>query len=215
MRSGPAVADHAWQTVALGPLVPVGAEVESNLDLPAPGMVSMATGYLDDPLQPVGLLALVAGRAARKLGAGSRPPVAGLDELRDLFAAELGGGRERRHVLVTAGGQPALAACFRSLGKPEDPIIVESPTYQGALAVARTSGLVPIGVPTDGSGLRADLLADTLDATGARLVYSQPKWSNPTGERMTPTRRAEILDLVGSRNVFLIENDAARDLELS
>jgi DNA-binding transcriptional MocR family regulator len=127
----------------------------------------------------------------------------------------VGGDLDHRSVLVTPGGQSALTTCFRSLARPGDVVVVESPTYPGALAAARMAGLIPLGVPTDAEGIRVDLLADALEASGARLVYAQPRWINPTGARLSPARRQALLELVRDRRVFLVEDDAARDLDLS
>jgi DNA-binding transcriptional MocR family regulator len=211
----PADVDHGWQTLALGPAIPGADVVTANLELPVPGVLSLATGYLDEALQPTGLLAQAATRAARRPGAWSRPPLEGIDDLRQLFAAELGGDIDRRQVLVTPGGQAALSTCFQSLAQPGDTVIVESPTYLGALAAARMAGLIALGVPTDTEGLRAELLAAALQSSGARLVYAQPRWINPTGARMSDRRRSEVLDLIRSTGAFLIEDDAARDLDLA
>jgi DNA-binding transcriptional MocR family regulator len=208
-------ANHEWQTWALGPAIPGAETMLANLELPTAGMVSLGTGYLDESLQPLGLLAQAATRAARRPAAWSRPPTEGVDELRLLFAGELGAGIDPRHVLIAPGGQSALSTCFRSLAAPGDRLIVESPTYQGALGAARTAGLVPLGVPIDADGLRADLLAEALDASGAKLIYAQPRWVNPTGVRMSAQRRQEILDVLHHYGAFLIEDDAARDLDLA
>jgi DNA-binding transcriptional MocR family regulator len=211
----PGAFDHGWQTLALGPVVPGADAVVANLELPVPGTLSLATGYLDEGLQPTGLLAQAATRAARRPAAWSRPPLEGLDDLRQLFASELGHGIDRRQVLITPGGQAALSTCFGSLAQPGDTVLVESPTYQGALAAARVAGLVPRGVPTDSEGLRVELLADALQSSGARLIYAQPRWINPTGVRMSSARRSEILELIRTTGAFLIEDDAAADLELA
>ena len=65
-------------------------------------------------------------------------------------------------MLICPGGQAALAACLRGLAAPGAPVIVESPTYIGALAAARAQGLQPVPVPVDDKGIRPDLLADAL-----------------------------------------------------
>ena len=84
-------------------------------------------------------------------------------------------------VLITPGGQAALSAVFRHLCAPGDPVIVESPTYVGALAAARAAGLILVPVPGDRDGVLPDALADALARSGARLAYLQPRYANPTG----------------------------------
>ena len=139
-------------------------------------------------------------------------PLAGLTGLRAYFAAEVGAAAG--DVLITPGGQAALAACFRGLAAPGAPIIVESPTYLGALAAARAQGLVPVPVPADRDGIRPDLLADALAATGARVVYLQPVYANPHGATLAFERRAAVLDAVRAAGAFIVEDDAFRDLAL-
>ena len=89
-------------------------------------------------------MAAALARAGRRPGAWGRPPIDGLPELREWFARE-----HRRHavtaaeVLITAGGQSALTTALRALAPPGAPVLVESPTYPGMLAIARAAGLRP------------------------------------------------------------------------
>jgi DNA-binding transcriptional MocR family regulator len=142
------------------------------------------------------------------------PPAHGLAPLRALHAAWLGGGHTAEDIIMVGGGQGALAACLRGLAAPGDALIVESPTYHGALLAARAAGLVPVPVPSDAGGLRPDLLADALAASGARLVYCQPTFANPHGAVLHPDRRADVLAAVRAAGAFLLEDDAVRDLVL-
>ena len=130
----------------------------------------MASGFLDATLQPLGLLAAAASRAGRRPHGWGRLPAAGLPELRSHFAAETGAALTGQDVLITTGGQAALSAVFRHLCAPGDPVIVESPTYVGALAAARAAGLILVPVPGDRDGVLPDALADALARSGARLA---------------------------------------------
>ena len=91
-------------------------------------------------------------------------------------------------MLITTGGQAALSAVFRHLCAPWDPVIVESPTYVGALAAARAAGLILVPVPGDRDGVLPDALADAVARSGARLAYLQPRYANPTGTVLVPER---------------------------
>ncbi len=213
-RTVSAPADVSWQTLALGSRAGLGADLE-NLVEPTPAdAISMASGFLDEGLQPLGLLAAAATRAARRPQAWNRLPAQGLTELRGYFAAETGAPLTAQHVIVTAGGQAALSAVFRHLCAPGDPVIVESPTYVGALAAARAAGLILVPVPGDAGGILPDSLADALARTGARLVYLQPRYSNPLGAVLDRDRRQAILDLVARHGAFLMEDDWMRDFDL-
>jgi DNA-binding transcriptional MocR family regulator len=206
--------DVTWQTLALGSRPGLGPDLEHLVE-PAPvEAIAMASGFLDERLQPLGLLALATARAARRPQAWNRLPTQGLPELRAHFAAEVGGGLTAQNVLITSGGQAALSATFRHLCAPGDPIIVESPTYVGALVAARAARLVLVPVPADDRGVLPDALADALGRTGARLAYLQPRYANPGGAVLDPRRRGDVLEAIGRHGAFLLEDDWMRDFDL-
>ena len=84
------VADVSWQTPALGSRAGLGPDLERLVEPPPPGTLALASGFLDERLQPLGLLAAAASRAARRPQGWSRLPSQGLPELRSHFAAETG-----------------------------------------------------------------------------------------------------------------------------
>ena len=205
-------ADVSWQTLTLGAR-PLPGDGLSDLAVEPPdGVLSLATGYPDRSLWPVGLLASAAARAARRPEAWGRANAQGHPALRAWFAAEAGAGMRPEDVLVVAGGQAALSAAFRSLAAPGDPIVLESPTYVGAIEAARAAGLRPVPVPVDAEGLRVDLAEAALRATGAALVYVQPRLANPTGTTLPAERRTALLRAARAAGAFVIEDDFVRDL---
>src|SRR4051794_18289672 len=158
----PAAVDTSWQTVALGARAIDADALETLLRPPPPGALVLSSGYLPADLQPSALLGAALARAARRPGAWDRVPLEGISGLRSHFAAAV--GASAGDVLICPGGQAALAACFRGLAAPGAPVIVEAPTYLGALAAARAHGLQPVPVPADEHGVRPDLLAAALAA---------------------------------------------------
>lgn len=207
-----APADFGWQTLALADRTVDAAAICRQLAVPDPNAVELSCGYLDGGLQPTRALAEALARAARRPGGWDRPPVAGLPTLRAALGALV--GVEPADVLVVPGGQAGLSTALRALAPPGAPIVVESPTYLGLLALARAAGLRPVPVPSDEHGIRPDLLAATLAMTGARLVYCQPSFANPTGTLMPLERRAAVLAAVRLAGAFMIEDDTARLLAL-
>jgi DNA-binding transcriptional MocR family regulator len=206
-------ADLSWQSVALG-----DRSVESDgllrlLTPPPAGVIPLVGGYLSTDLQPLRALAAAAARAARRPGAWAVPPPAGMPELRAWFAGLV--GAEPGDVLIANGGQAALTAVLRALLAPGAPLLVESPTYLGALIAARTAGFQPVPVPMDADGVRPDLLAEAFAATGARAFYTQPTFHNPTSAVMPPERRSQVLAAARAAGAFVIEDDFARHLAIS
>ncbi|MFE0513904.1 PLP-dependent aminotransferase family protein [Streptomyces sp. NPDC058964] len=220
-RTTPAPAgDTSWQEVALSAdaaaeLVPRTVDasgVTVSLAVPPPGVLELSGGYLHPSLQPERAMAAALARAGRRPGAWGRPPMEGLPELREWFARHIGGSVGAADVLIAAGGQSALATTLRALAPPGAPVLVESPTYPGMLAIARAAGLRPVPVPVDPDGVRTELLADAFRATGARVFVCQPLFQNPTGAVLAPDRRAEVVRIAREAGAFVVEDDFVRRL---
>ncbi|WP_031041486.1 PLP-dependent aminotransferase family protein [Streptomyces sp. NRRL F-5650] len=214
------VGDTSWQEVALSAdgaadLVPRSVDASGvlvSLAAPPPGVVEFNGGYLHPSLQPERAMSAALARAGRRPGAWGRPPMEGLPELREWFARGIGGAVTAAEVLITAGGQSALATALRALAPPGAPVLVESPTYPGMLAIARAAGLRPVPVPVDADGVRPALLADAFRATGARVFVCQPLFQNPTGAVLAPERRGEVLHIARAAGAFVVEDDFVRRL---
>lgn len=177
------------------------------------GVIPLHGGYLPTALRPERALASALARAGRRPGAWQLPPLEGVTELRDWFARQIGGPSgplDAGDVLITAGGQSAITTALRALAPPGAPVLMESPTYPGMLAVARASGLRPVPVPADAHGVRPDLLAEAFRATGSRVFVCQPLYRNPTGGVLAPERRAPVLRAAREAGAFIVEDDYAR-----
>jgi DNA-binding transcriptional MocR family regulator len=132
------------------------------------------------------------------------PPL-GLEELRREIAVRLAGhGLERQpgEILVTSGAQQGLDLLFRTFTDPGDSVAMESPTYSGALALARFAGVRILELPVEPAG------ADPAPLYGARpkLVYLMPERQNPTGVTAGEKRRAEVVEAVTASGALLIED---------
>jgi DNA-binding transcriptional MocR family regulator len=210
---GPRVPDLDWQEVALADRPPLpAASLDQLLAVPATDAIALSGGYLDPALQPLAPLGAALARAARRPETWGRLPVEGLEPLRGWFAREAGAHARAHDVVICPGGQPALATTFRALAAPGEPVLVESPTYLGAIAALRAAGLRPVPVPCDEHGVRPELLAGAFALTGARVFYCQPLFANPTGATLSAPRRDQVLEAVAAAGAFLIEDDWARDL---
>ncbi len=216
----PPSGDTSWQEVTLSadataemaPRAVDASGVLVTLAAPPPGIVEFNGGYLHSSLQPEQAMAAALARAGRRPGAWGRPPTDGLPELREWFARSLGDTLSAADVLITAGGQSALTTALRALAPPGAPVLVESPTYPGMLAIARAAGLRPVPVPVDAQGVRTELLAAAFRATGARVFVCQPLFQNPTGAVLSAERRPEVLRIARAAGAFVVEDDFARRL---
>jgi DNA-binding transcriptional MocR family regulator len=203
--------DYSWQTVVLAERAIDTEGLSALADPPhADGVISLATGYAHPSLMPHAALRSALMRAARWPDAWDRPPAAGLHGLRAWFARETGPGTDARDVLITGGAQGAMSAAFRALVPAGAPLLVESPTYSGALSAARAAGIRPVPVPADRDGIIPEHLAEAIARTGAQALYCQPAYSNPSGAVLAAGRRQAVLDLAGAAGAFVIEDDCGR-----
>jgi DNA-binding transcriptional MocR family regulator len=210
VASPAAVVDHSWQTVALADRSIDTGGLGQLPDAAEEGVLTLGSGYLHASLQPTRALGAAFAHAARLPEVWSRPPAAGLRSLRAWFAASAAPGIDAHDVIITPGGQGAISAAFRALVPAGSPLLIESPTYQGAIAVARAAGIRYVPVPTDGEGIIPELLVDAFARTGAQAVYLQPTYQNPTGAILSPSRRSAVLEAASAAGAFVIEDDFAR-----
>jgi DNA-binding transcriptional MocR family regulator len=202
--------DTGWQTIALGDRAIDAGALQTYLESTPAGALPLAGGYLHSSLMPVSALTMAGQRAVRRPDVWERPPPSGLPALRTWFSSQLGAGASAEDVTITNGGQSAISAAFRALLPAGSTLLVEAPTYPGALAIARAAGLSVAPVPLDQDGLRSDLLEEAFRITGAKVLYVQPSHQNPTGAVMPTGRRAEILSVAREAGAFVIEDDWSR-----
>jgi DNA-binding transcriptional MocR family regulator len=132
------------------------------------------------------------------------PPL-GLEELRGEISrrlAEHGIPRSPDEILVVSGAQQGLDLLFRTFADPDDVVAVESPTYSGALTLARLSGVRLLSLPMEAEGPDPGPLL----SRGAKLVYLMPERQNPTGVTAREERRAAVLEAALSTGALVVED---------
>src|SRR5262249_42303696 len=110
------------------------------------------------------------------------------------------------NVLITTGSQQALDLIGKLLINPGDRILVEAPTYLGALQAFNVYGADYVSVPIDQDGLRTDLLERSL-RLGPKFMYLLPNFQNPGGTTLSDGRRHEVVLLADRYGVPIIEDD--------
>ncbi|MDR5771042.1 PLP-dependent aminotransferase family protein [Caballeronia sp. LP006] len=109
-------------------------------------------------------------------------------------------------VLVTTGSQQALDLLGKTLVDPGSRVLVETPTYLGALQSFSMFEPHYVQMPTDEAGLIPEGLSAALTAD-ARLLYAQPNFQNPTGRRLPLERRRALAAFAQSAAFPIIEDD--------
>ncbi|GAA2135467.1 GntR family transcriptional regulator [Glycomyces algeriensis] len=217
----PRAVDFGWQTAALGSPQARLPAVSSTQRSAAPDAISLHSGYPDRDLLPGRMVRAALARAAKSEAALTRSPVRGTPELQAWFAAELGetapagaAAPTARDVMIVSGSQSGLGSVFRAVVGRGRPLLIESPTYWGAILGAEQAGLELVPVPSGPEGPDPEELDRAFRQTGARAFYAQPTFANPTGVQWTPSRGRELLEVVRGHGAFLIEDDWAHDLAI-
>ncbi len=132
------------------------------------------------------------------------PPL-GFEELRREISRRLyeqGLPRGPEEILVTSGAQQGLDLLFRTFTDPGDAVAMESPTYSGAIALARFAGVRIVELPMGPEGPDPEALL----GEKVKLVYLMPERQNPTGVTASGERREALLEAVASTGALLIED---------
>ena len=182
-----------------------------------PGVISLAGGMPDARLFPVApfresLNAVLAEEGSGLLQYG---PSRGHGRFLEVLAARLkerGLDRQGEELLVVSGSQQGLDLVARVFISPGDAVVVEDPTYSGALALFRMMGARLLPVPVDDHGMVVERLESILTRERPRLVYTIPNFHNPTGVTMSPSRRRRLLEICAANGVPVVEDDSDGEL---
>jgi GntR family transcriptional regulator / MocR family aminotransferase len=190
---------------------------EMRLAAGRPDHISFSGGISDSHLFPAEdfrkvLQAVMRRDSIEALEYGDRRGFTPLRETIAYILASQGLQTSPENILITAGSQQALALVSQLLLEPGDTILVESPTYGGALDLFRALNFRIISIPMDEHGMRVDLLEKQLQQHHPKLVYTIPNFHNPTGTCLSSTRRHELIILADRYNVPIFEDDFVGDL---
>ncbi|HUI74716.1 MAG TPA: PLP-dependent aminotransferase family protein [Candidatus Acidoferrum sp.] len=133
----------------------------------------------------------------------------GYKPLREMIARHIsryGIRAQAENVLITTGSQQALDLVGKLLINPGDPILVEAPTYLGALQAFSAYGAEYFSVPCDEDGLRTDLLEARL-RSGPKFMYVLPNFQNPGGTTLSLERRRTLVLLAEKYGIPIVEDD--------
>ena len=188
------------------------ARMLSELASVGDDIISLAAGTPAIELLPAEMLNAIfaEGLVRARQSALGYCPVEGLLSLRGSIAMRMrnrGVAVDAQHILILSGSTQGIGLVGRFLLNPGDEVVVEVPTYLGAIQTFRALGARVIGVPTDSDGMRVDLLETILARHRPRLIYTLPTFQNPTGVVMSPERRRRLLLLARRYQTPILEDD--------
>ncbi|MGH7727962.1 MAG: PLP-dependent aminotransferase family protein [Vulcanimicrobiaceae bacterium] len=130
--------------------------------------------------------------------------------LREAIAARMrarGCATSAAEVLVLTGSTQGISLVAQALAEPGDEIVIEQPTYPGALQIFQIAGLRAIPVAVDDEGMRVDHVEAILRTRRPRFIYTMPSLHNPTGVTMNADRRERLVTLARRAHVPIVEDD--------
>lgn len=183
------------------------------------GVLALTGGFPNPATFPADIVEDLAGRLLRDDPAVALQyaPSEGLPSVRAYLRErqeQLQGTRpEGDELIVTSGGMECLTLMAQAIVDPGDTVLVEEPTYLGALLAFRGAGAAVEAVPTDEDGLIVEALAERLDRGPApKLLYVIPDFQNPSGRTLSADRREVLVELCAHHGVLVLEDVAYREI---
>jgi 2-aminoadipate transaminase len=182
-----------------------------------PDIVSLAGGMPNLSALPMDMMAevvrdLVAtnGTEALQYGSGQGHPAL-REQICEVMALE-GIRANPDDVIVTTGSQQALDLISRIFIDPGDVVLVEAPSYVGALGTFAQYQAAPVHVETDQDGMVPAALVEAIKSVRAsgrkiKFLYLIPNYQNPTGVMLSADRRTQILEICAREEIFIVEDN--------
>lgn len=181
-----------------------------------PGIISMAGGLPSPASFPLSAFTQACNTVMERDGAAALQysTTEGFPGLRQAIADFLPWDVNPDQILITTGSQQALDLIGKVFLDKDSRILVEKPTYLGALQAFTPMEPVAVGVNSDDEGMLIDDFADQVGQgeDKARLAYVLPNFQNPTGRTMSEARRQALVEKAKELDIPLIEDNPYGDL---
>lgn len=180
--------------------------------------LSLVKGTPNFELLPIARLHGYLGAVARELGerAADYDGPRGLLQLREALAQhalEAGVLLSPDDLLVTTGALHSVSLAVQFFCRPGDTVAIESPTYSEFLKLFRGMGVKVLEIPSSPrDGMSLEVLEWALERHDVKAVITVPSFNNPGGFLMPEARKRALVELLASREIPLIEDDAYGDL---
>jgi DNA-binding transcriptional MocR family regulator len=182
-----------------------------------PEIVSLAGGMPNLSALPMDMMANVVEQLVRENGAEALQYGSGQghprlrEQICDVMALE-GIRAHPDDIIVTTGSQQALDLISRIFIDPGDVVLVEAPSYVGALGTFHQYEASIVHVQMDNNGMIPEHLREAIKSTRAtgrkiKFLYLIPNYQNPAGVLLSPERRSEILEICREEKIFVVEDN--------
>jgi len=184
----------------------------------SPEIISLAGGMPDDRFFPIDRVIEASTFALKEYGkkALQYGSTEGIKKLRvllmDRMEKEGVKGIDLENVLISTASQQGLSLVAQVFVNPGDTIIVEEPSYLGAIQAFASMQAKFCTIPLDNDGMQMDILEDRLKELQKahirpKFVYTVPNFHNPAGVTMTLERRKKLIELAHTYDLLIVEDD--------
>ncbi|KXL54265.1 2-aminoadipate transaminase [Anaerotignum neopropionicum] len=197
-----------------------GSEIRELLKLTAqPDIISFAGGLPAPELFPVEGMKAAAIKTLEESGEAAMqysttegfPPLR--QKIVDRMKAKNGIQTDIDHILITSGSQQGLDFAGRVFLNPGDVVLMESPSYLGAINAFKASEPKFVEVPTDNNGMLMEELEKILATTdNVKMIYVIPDFQNPSGRTWTLERREKFMEIINKFEIPVIEDNPYGEL---
>lgn len=184
-----------------------------------PGLISFGGGLPDCDLFPTEEISTITQKVLEEKGylALQYGQTKGEPEMIEALCqhmAEFGDQAKESDICVTSSSQQGLDLLSLVFIDDNSPIVVEKPTYLGALQAFQRHNPNLIGIPMDSKGMQIDILEEKISrlANKPRFIYTIPDFQNPSGITMSLDRRKRLIEITQKHEIPLVEDSPYREL---
>jgi 2-aminoadipate transaminase len=189
------------------------------------GVISFGGGLPDPDLFPIDDIIDITRKVLTEKGylALQYGPTKGEDDMIEALIQHMGEYGDRssiEQICLTSSSQQGLDLLSLLFLDETDPIVMELPSYLGAIQAFRRCGADMRGIPMDDQGMDIEKLLETLDRLDGegkkpRFIYTIPDFQNPSGITMSMERRENLIKIAMERNIPLVEDSPYRELSFT
>ncbi len=178
-----------------------------------PGMISLAGGIPAPESFPMEIFGELTSKVLDQYGSRALQydVSEGFQPLREALVDYLTNDRQVvttfDDILVFSGSQSVLDTVGKILISPGDAVVIESPSYLGAISAFNAYEPRYLSVATDEEGLIPEVLDQILTEQPVKFIYLTPTFQNPTGRTLTLERRQQVAEIITRHNTLVLEDD--------
>ncbi len=205
---------------ALPPSMVVGSKPSGIVPSKDESLIDFSTSTPNAELFPIGDFKDMLNQVLDRDGGGafSYQEIQGYYPLREAlrsYFTDNGITSALEDIHIISGAQQGIDIAAKTIVGFNDTIVIESPTYTGAIAVFRSRGANIVEIPIEEDGINTEELEQVLKSTRVKLIYVMTSYQNPTGVSYSEDKKLQLLYLAHKYDTYILEDDYLSELRFS